>query len=290
MENTYIIGVDIGGTTYSTSLFSQTLKLFHTSEIGHICESTNQNQLLDSITKQIKDVAAGKPITGVGFACPGPLDANLGRILETPNLPLLQNCNFIHEMSNRLNLPCFLDNDANLFSLGEYSSYLGIKAVFVAVTLGTGLGVGIIINGELFKGAHGMAAEYGISPVEWGKWETDISINGITMLSEKYFNSLHDPIALSKMALNGNKEALLLWNEFGEKLGLYLSHVINMFDPHAISIGGGLSNAFCHFQKSMKETITKYAPSYSHYEINIFESAEKELSAKRGAAMLSNNI
>ena len=150
-------------------------------------------------------------------------------------------------MNNRLNLPCYLDNDANLFALGEYESYSGEKDVFVGVTLGTGLGFGIIINGELFTGAHGMAAEYGISPVKWGKWETDISINGITNLSQKYLHEILDPKTITQMASNGDAGAQQLWNEFGQKLGLCISHIINMFDPHAISIGGGLSNAFKHF-------------------------------------------
>ncbi len=285
MENTYVIGVDIGGTTYSTSLFTQELKLVHTSEIVHVCESNNQVQLLDAISKQIIDVAEGKSINGVGFACPGPLDAELGRILDTPNLLLLQNCKFINEMNNRLNLSCILDNDANLFALGEYKSYSGKKDVFIGITLGTGLGFGIVINGELFTGAHGMATEYGISPVAWGKWETDISINGITNLSEKYLHEILDPKTISQMASNGNDDAQQLWNEFGEKLGLCISHVINMFDPHAISIGGGLSNAFKHFQNSMRKNIIKYSPAYVHYNIEIFESTDKELSAKRGAAL-----
>ncbi|MBT6871067.1 MAG: ROK family protein [Candidatus Marinimicrobia bacterium] len=288
MEKSFIIGVDIGGTTFSATLFTHDLKIVRNSDLSHVSNFSNQPQLLDAIAKQIMDVASEKSINGVGFACPGPLDAKLGKILETPNLRLLQNCNFINEMKNRLSLPCYMDNDANLFALGEYESYSQQKDVFVGVTLGTGLGFGMVINGKLFNGAHGMAAEYGISPVEWGKWETDISINGIAKLSEKIFNERLDPKTISEMASNRNVDTQQLWNEFGEKLGLCLSHVINMVDPNAISIGGGPSNAFFHFQESMKKTIIKYAPAYIHYEINIFESTEKELSAKRGAAVITN--
>jgi glucokinase len=287
MENEYIIGVDIGGTTFSTSLFTQKLKIVHTSEIAHVYESNDQAQLLDAISKQIINLAKGKTISGVGFACPGPLDIKVGRVLDTPNLLLLQHCNLINEMNNRLHLPCHLDNDANLFALGEYNSYSGEKDIFIGITLGTGLGFGIVINGNLFKGAHGMAAEYGISPVGEGKWETDISINGITKLSEKYFNERLDPKTISKMCSNDNNDAQQLWNEFGEKLGLCISHLINMFDPDAISIGGGLSNAFKYFHNSMKKNIIKYSPAYEHYNIKIFESTYKELSAKRGAALIT---
>ena len=69
-----------------------------------------------------------------------------------------ENCNFIDEMSKRLNLPCYLNNDANLFTLGEYKSYSGNKDVFIGITLGTGLGFGIVINGKLFSVAESIKA------------------------------------------------------------------------------------------------------------------------------------
>jgi glucokinase len=87
------------------------------------------------------------------------------------------------------------------------------------------------------------------------------------------------------MATNDNNDAQQLWSEFGKKLGLCISHVINMFDPDAISIGGGLSNAFKYFHNPMLNNIIKYSPAYLHYDIDIFESSSKELSAKRGAAL-----
>ena len=283
MKKRYIIGVDIGGTTFSSSVFDQTLNLVHTSQVDNISKFDNQSLLLDGIAKQIINIAKGKSINAVGFACPGPLNAKLGKILNTPNLSLLQNCNFTNEMNKRLNLPCFLDNDANLFALGEYEAYPGKKGVFIAITLGTGLGFGVVINGKVFTGSHGMAAEYGISPVEWGEWETHLSIRGITKLSQKYFNRIHSPKSIFDMAHNNN-DARQIWSEFGENLGLCISHVINMFDPDTISIGGGLSNAFKYFNKSMVDNISRYSPAYVHYDINIFESPSKELSAKRGAA------
>lgn len=285
MEKRYIIGVDIGGTTFSSSVFDQTLNLVDTSQIDNISKFDNQSILLDAIAKQIIDISKGKSINAVGFACPGPLNAKLGKILDTPNLTLLQNCNFINEMNKRLKLPCYLDNDANLFALGEYESYSGQKDIFIGITLGTGLGFGVVINGNLFTGSHGMAAEYGISPVEWGKWESNLSINGLTKLSEKYFNQIHSPKTIFNMAKNDNSDAQRIWSDFGENLGLCISHIINMFDPDTISIGGGLSNAFKYFNKSMTDNISKYSPAYVHYDINIFESTNKELSAKRGAAL-----
>ena len=289
MGKTYIIGVDIGGTTFSSSLFDEKMNLLNTSSIDYINNFSSQSILLDAISKQIITVSKGTSIKSIGFACPGPLDIRLGKILNTPNLTLLQNCNFIDEMSKRLNLPCYLNNDANLFTLGEYKSYSGNKDVFIGITLGTGLGFGIVINGKLFTGAHGMAAEYGISPVEWGEWERELSIKGISKLSNKYFNKTLSPKKIFNLATDKDNTAQQIWSDFGEKLGLCISHVINMFDPNAISVGGGLSHAFNFFHNSMEQNIIKYSPAYVNYDINIFESTNKELSAKRGAALFSIN-
>ena len=94
------------------------------------------------------------------------------------------------------------------------------------------------------------------------------------------------PKKLCEMADNGNKNAILIWEEFGSNLGMVLSHFINLIDLHRISIGGGISNAFELFSTSMREMIKANSPSYNKFEIEIFESKHKELSSQLGAALL----
>lgn len=286
MKNHYFIGTDIGGTTFSSAVFGQDLTLQAASDKCQTSMFNSIDGLLDAIANQISVLSENRSISGVGFACPGPLDAGKGIILGTPNLTLLQNCKIKKEMEKRLNLPCLIENDANLFALGEWQEYSGKKDVFAGITLGTGLGFGIIINGQLFTGAHGMAAEYGISPVQWGKWETAISIDGVISLGKEKTGKEMTPRELNEEADKQDRTALSVWNNFGVKLGACLIHIINMLDPDAISISGGLSHAFVHFENSMRETIKNHSPAYNHYTIDIFESIEKEIAAKRGAAML----
>ena len=287
----YIIGTDIGGTTYSSSLFDDKLNLIHKSEKELISNSPTTELLLESLVKQISNLIKNynkSDIVGVGIACPGPLDSKNGIILNTPNLIILQNVNLKKELESILNFPVHIENDANLFALGEwFSNSNKNNEIFGGLTLGTGLGFGIIINGKIYSGAHGLAAEYAISPLDDGNWESKVSIKAIDTISQKYFkNEKLNPEILYQMANDGDENAIQVWKEFGNNLGMALSHFINLIDPHRISIGGGISNAFIFFNESMVDTIKNHCPSYNKFNIDIFESNHKELSAQLGAAAL----
>ena len=252
MENKYLIGIDIGGSTFSSALFTEKLKIVSKSEKNHISNFHSTETLINGLVQQINQISENKNIYGIGISCPGPLIAKTGIILETRNLTLLQNCNIKAEMENRLNCPCLIENDANLFALGEYKNYNNSKDVFLGITLGTGLGFGLIINGELFTGGNNMATEYGISPINNSNWENKISIHRVKNQINQDYKKTLDPVILSKLAQENDKIALKICKDFGTDLGSCLSHVINFIDPNAISIGGGLSHAFPYFEEEMK--------------------------------------
>ena len=280
-----IIGIDIGGTTFSSSLFDEDLNIVKTSQKELISNINSTDELLGLLAQQINNFNCDELI-GIGVACPGPLDSNKGIILDTPNLKLLQNINLKNELEFRMSLPVWIENDANLFALGEWKSQEKKTSVFGAITLGTGLGFGIIINEKIFSGGNGMAAEYAISPLNHGNWETHISISGIENMSLKKIHKKLTPKELYDLASSGDINAQKIWDEFGAHLGLAISHFINMIDPQMISIGGGVSKAFKFFSNSMKSTIRYNCPSYVKNGIDIFESKHKELSAQVGAALL----
>ena len=179
-----LIGIDIGGTTFSSSLFDEDLNIVKTSQKELISNINSTDELLGLLAQQINNFNCDELI-GIGVACPGPLDSNKGIILDTPNLKLLQNINLKNELEFRMSLPVWIENDANLFALGEWKNQEKKTSVFGAITLGTGLGFGIIINEKIFSGGNGMAAEYAISPLNHGNWETHISISGIENMSQK---------------------------------------------------------------------------------------------------------
>ena len=291
----FIIGTDIGGTTFSSTLFDDSLNPIKKSSKELINKFNSTNHLLDGISKQINKLIDKNQIgniLGAGISCPGPLDSNSGKILDTPNLELLQNVELQRELEDRCGIPIKIENDANLFAYGEWYCSGSKNEVFGAMTLGTGLGFGVIINKKIYQGAHGLAAEYAISPIESGDWESKISIRAIKEITKKYIENSEDlePLDIFNKASNGESDAISIWNEFGENLGLVISHFINMIDPNRISIGGGVSGAFSFFKDSMKETVSKYSPAYKNFDIDIFESKEKEFSAQLGAALLMKDL
>ena len=291
----YLIGCDIGGTTFSSSIFTENLQKIESSNKELVDSNDDTNTFLNKIKNQILSLAENrdkKDFIGVGVSCPGPLNSEKGIVFNTPNLKQIQNINIKNKISDLVSMPVTIDNDANLFTLGEYLQYNGNNKVIGGITIGTGLGFGIIVNGEIFTGGNGMAAEYGISPINDSEcWESSLSIRGLENLTIKYFgpeSKIFSPKELCNMAINSDITAIKIWNEFGQNLGMVISHFINLIDPNTIIIGGGISNAFNLFEKKLKETLLKHSPSYEKNKISIIESTKKEYSSQLGAAAIAH--
>ena len=287
----YIVAIDIGGTTFNSGIFSESLNQIALSEKDKIRYYENKEDLINAILKQVNDLILGNNIErdniiGVGIGSPGPLDAKKGIILETPNLKIFQNYKIANDFTKKLKLDTFIENDANLFSLGEWKTQYQENKVTMGVTLGTGLGFGLVINGELFIGGHGLAMEYGLSPFEWGMCEKNVSINFIRKRASELYGEEISPVIIEDYCKNNDKKATQIYNEYGYNLGIVLSHVINMIDPQVISIGGGLSNAFPYFKESMFSVIKENAPSFNVNHIIIAQSKLRESSGMIGACLM----
>tara|TARA_B100000131_G_scaffold301690_1_gene324118 strand:+ start:1575 stop:2462 length:888 start_codon:yes stop_codon:yes gene_type:complete len=287
----YIVAIDIGGTTFNSGIFSESLNQIALSEKDKIRHYKNKEDVINGILTQINKLITENnierdDIIGVGIGSPGPLDAKKGIILQTPNLKIFQNYKIASDFTKRLKIDTFIENDANLFALGEWKSQYKENKVTIGVTLGTGLGFGLIINGELFIGGHGLAMEYGLSPFEWGMCEKNVSINFIRKRALELYGQEISPVIIEEYCKNNDKKAIQIYNEYGHNLGIVLSHVINMIDPQVISIGGGLSNAFPCFKESMFSVIEENAPSFNANHITIAQSKLRESSTMIGACLM----
>ena len=290
----YIIAIDIGGTTFNTGIFSESFNEIAISDKDKIRYYANKNDVIDGITKQVnhlinKNDINRKDIKGLGIAAPGPLDPKKGKILDTPNLAIFRQYSIANDFAKRLKIDTYLENDANLFSIGEWYTQYRKNNIIVGLTLGTGLGFGLVINGKLFTGSNGMAMEYGISPFKWGLAEKNVSIGYLRKMSKKVYGKEISPRNLESKCFQNDFKALSIYENFGENLGIVLSHVINMLDPQVITIGGGLSKAYNLFKDSMNKTINKYCPTYSKNQIIIAPSKLRELSTMIGACIMVEN-
>ncbi len=287
----YIVTIDIGGTTFNTGIFSESLNQVDISNKDKIRYYDGKNEIVNAIIKQVdtiieKNNINRNDIIGIGIAAPGPLDSNRGIILNTPNLEIFQNYKIASDFTKKLKIDTFIENDANLFSLGEWYSQYRENSVVMGVTLGTGLGFGLIINGKLFGGGHGLAMEYGLSPFEWGICEKNVCIRYIRKRSEELYGEEISPIIIEQYFKENDKKAIKIYNEFGNNLGIVLSHVVNMIDPQVITIGGGLSKAFECFKDTMFETLKIHAPSFNVNHIIVAQSKLRERSTMLGASMM----
>ena len=291
----YIIAIDIGGTTFNTGIFSEKLNQVAISNKDKIRYYNGKNKVINAILNQINNTIKNNGISkndiiGLGIASPGPLDSKNGTILNTPNLKIFQNYKIASDFTKKLQIDSFVENDANLFTLGEWYSQYRKNNVVLGVTIGTGLGFGLVINGELFTGGHGMALEYGLSPFDWGVAEKNVSIRFIRNKAKELYGEEISPVIIEEYFYNNDKKSITIYNEYGENLGKVLSHVINMIDPQVITIGGGLSNAFECFKKSMFDQIKKHAPSYEINNIIITPSKSREAATMIGASIMVKNL
>ena len=287
----YIIAIDIGGTKFKSGIFSQSLKQIASSEKDKIRHYKNKDAVINAILDQVNNLILEsninrQEIIGVGIGSPGPLDSKKGIILNTPNLTIFQNYKIANDFTKKLKIDTFIENDANLFSLGEWHSKYRENNITMGVTLGTGLGFGLIINGNLFIGGHGMAMEYGLSPFEWGICEKNVSIRFIRKRAAELYGKEISPVIIEEYYKDNDKKAIQIYNEYGHNLGIVLSHVINMIDPQVISLGGGLSNAFPCFKDAMFSIIEKNAPSFNLNHTIIAQSKLKENSTMIGACLM----
>lgn len=274
----YVIGVDLGGTNLRVAAFrpdGEKLEKFSTStDIEH-----GRDALMDSITAGIERVRAsrgGETLTGVGIGVPGFILLPQGVVTRSPNLPGLENFPMRAALEARLGCRVVLENDANAAALGEKWRGAG-RGVddLVLLTLGTGIGGGIISGGRILHGYLGMAGELGHITVTrrdgvacgcgtTGCLETEASATAITRMAEEAVRAGRSP-ALARIqgeitsaqvyeaAIAGDAAARAIFEHMGRNLGLGLAILINTFNFPLYLLSGGVLAAWDLFAPPMFE-------------------------------------
>jgi glucokinase len=272
----YTISIDIGGTTFSFVIFLKKNIIFK-SNIYDIKKYNNHSEFLIKLSTLIKKEINENKINLIGVACPGPLNSETGEILNTPNLKFLQYVNLIDEMKKYIKCEkIYIENDANVFAIGSYN-YLkntinfNSSDILLGVTLGTGMGFGIIINEKLFKGSYGMAGEYELSPLDKDlTWANLVGYKFFQKKTKKIFGKVLNPKDLYDLAERNNLKSIKIWEEYGKNIGLCLTHVMCVINPNYISIGGGISKGSKYFHNSLIKILEDKCLVYKKDLVNIF--------------------
>jgi glucokinase len=279
----YCIGFDIGGTKCAVSLgkVEEQIEILDRKEVPTL---TDPKATLEGLSDRIEKYMRSFPVEKAGISCGGPLDSKKGVILTPPNLKGWHGFPIVEYIKNRYGLTASLQNDANACALAEWKFGGGKGAMnMIFLTFGTGLGVGLILNGKLYSGANDNAGEAGHirlaakGPYGYGKngsFEGFCSGGGIARLAEEMAKRRkHTPACIEKMggyeqiatkklsefAYAGDKFAKQVFAKSGEMLGRGLSILIDIVNPEIIVLGGVFMRAHSLLTPTMYEVIEREA-------------------------------
>lgn len=269
-----VLGIDIGGTKIIFVLLNGK-KIVKSWKI--LTPKTKQ-ELIENLKRNIP-----REVKRIGIGVPGPLNKKGDLVLNPPNLRALWNCPLAKIIQKETGIKTKMDNDANCFALGEAISGAGKRAKTVfGITLGTGVGSGIIINKKLYRGAFGAAGEVGHMTIKFDGPRCSCSAFGCLeeYCSQRFFFK-------RKTTPKDAKKSKKIYNEYGRYLGVGLTNVINLLDPEMIVIGGGIANAYALFIQEVKKEIRKRIISpFSRKYVKIKKAALGNLAGAVGAALL----
>jgi glucokinase len=286
-----LIGIDIGGTAIKLGRFDRQGNLLAEANVP-----TPQPQVPGAVTQAVVEAVAEldprRRADRVGIGLPGPADRQ-GRIARLAiNLPLWRRIPLADWLEPQLERPVVLANDANCALLGEAwrGAAVGMPDV-ILLTLGTGVGGGVLLNGSLFSGPDGAGAELGLIGVDAdgppchsgnrGSLEQYCSIDGLARLSPLA------PVELCERADRGDAEALAVWERYGQRLGQGLSSLLYVLTPRLVLLGGGLSAAIHHFLPAVWREVEQRVLPESRERLLIRRCALGNGAGRLGAARLA---
>jgi glucokinase len=251
----------------------------------------------------------GHVITAISVAVPGTVDVAEGVVRKAPNLPCLDGFRLAAALSDELEWPATLENDANAAAVGEMwqGAGRGYRSI-ICITLGTGVGGGIILGGELWRGANGSAAEIGHMAVDpfagvpcgcgsRGCLEVYASATAIVRMTREALPSypqsmLHASDDLNSEAvytagLQGDELALEVFQRMGVYLGIGLANLINLLNPEIIVVGGGVANGWELFEQHMRQQVSERAFPLPARTVKILRAECGDDAGLLGAARLA---
>lgn len=257
MDKKYTAGIDLGATNIKAGLIlgNKILARNVVSTAGFPSQRGLINALREQANQLLRQTGISKNnVAGIGIGVPGPVDSLRGIVHYFPNIKGWHNVALKKILRKQTGLPVFIDNDANLMTLaeGRLGAAKGKKNV-LGITLGTGVGGGILINGRLYRGSSMNAGEIGHIPINeegpacacGGKacLERYVGNKYILEKARKAFGRDITLEGLSSLANKGNNRAVKIWRDIAGHLTVALSGVINFFNPDTIVIGGGVAGA-----------------------------------------------
>lgn len=244
------IGIDLGGTNMRVGLTDGATLV---NSVIEPCPSKEAEEVvINQLKRQIAQLMS-EDVTSIGVGVPSVVDCQQGIVYNVANIPSWKEVHLKEILEKEFGVPVAVNNDANCFALGvwKYGEGKGTRDM-VGLTMGTGIGSGIIIDGKLYNGVNTGAGEIGSLPFKDADYEF--------YCSSRFFSDLHGDTGANfgKRAQAGDAEAVAVWNEFGENVGELIKAVLFTYAPEATIIGGGIASAFPLFEAPMRASLESF--------------------------------
>ena len=297
------LGIDLGGSAIKWGVVQPNGSLLADGRFD--LPNRKAETVADGLARTVEMASSkgGERVVAIGVGSPGLIDSTRRIVRTSPNFPGwedVQLAEMVEELIER-RLPVVLENDANLLVYSEtrWGGAVGLSNV-VVLTLGTGVGGGVLVDGEIMRGSGGGGAELGHIPLDihgprcncgaTGCFEVFCNISGTMREAAAVYGVAKapvDPAALTEAALEGDERAIETWRRVGAYLGAGVAALVNIFNPEAILVGGGIANAGDFLFEPAKRAAESrcYAPNWS--EVKFGQATLKERSGLLGAAALA---
>jgi glucokinase len=275
-----IFAADLGGTHLRAATVDQNGRI-HSRFKQNTPQVADASAIVDAIVSAVREFQKAGEISAVSLVVPGTVKVEEGAVVKAPNLPCLDGFPLAAALTEQLGLPAILENDANAAAVGEMwqGAAVGCKTI-ICVTLGTGVGGGIILDGKLWRGVDGSAAEIGHMCVDpfggvactcgsRGCLEVFASATAIVRMTREASPRFPDSVLqgvddlTAEMIFEAGQQddelALEIFRRMGVYLGIGLANLINILNPEIIVIGGGVVNGWALFEKHMHQQVEERA-------------------------------
>jgi len=307
------VGVDLGGTNIKAGWVSSDGKIILEQEIPTGVDEGVET-VIDRIEKlvceMVQQVGKDYDVKSMGIGMPGQIDVKQGIFIEGPNMPGWQNVELVAILRNRFKFPVMMDNDANVAALGEAVFGAGQGATeLLMITLGTGVGGGLILRGKVYRGATDVGGEFGHTIIQFngpvcgcgrrGCIEAFIGTRGILNRLKEKLESGRDsllskivweqimPKDISEAAEKGDEVALEVLRDTGYYLGVAMASVVNLLNLEKIVVGGGVARAGDLIMKPARVSLDQYVLEVSGKTVQVVEAKLGSSAGLIGAAQLA---
>ena len=302
----YVVGVDVGGTNIKLGVVGSSGQVIVRNSFATKPFASSRTKLIAALGREIEAsiTNAGlskKQIAGVGIGLPGLVDYEKGIVRFLPNIPGWKAVHLKSILQKKIKLPVFVDNDVKIITLAEskFGAGRGVKNL-VCLTLGTGVGAALILNGQLYRGEDNAAGELGHMPLNehgpkcncggFGCFETYVGNQALFALASRVMGKPGMTTeAMFALAQKGNKKALFFWKTAAQHIGNGLVGIVNLLNPRLIIIGGGISHNEKFLFKTITDTIRRRAMSLQGSAFKIKRAKFKDDAGIIGAYVLVTN-